>query len=158
MVKSSEVFSTNIDLSDVNLNVKSFYKVVKAKADDLGYGFFEKRQTSKPKKYGDEIEFEFHMMKDYDEFCMGEIKVDGVFKNLKRSKTKDFGDVKISIKAAIILDYDNKWGKNSFNKFLFKIYTAVKKEEFKNKYTTPLWKDTSEIYNTIKESFGLVVS
>ncbi len=155
MVKESEVFKTNISVADSDFSLQKIYKDVKKKAENLGYDFFEKKQTSEPEKYGDEVKLELFFTKELDDFCSADISVEFLFYNLKRGKGADHGNADVSIKASRKLDVENKWGKTAVNKFLFEIYINIKKKEFKKKYTAPIAGDADEIAKTIKGGFGL---
>jgi|SRR3989344_5424101 len=155
MVKKSEVFNSKISVSDSDFSIQKIYKDVRAKAESLGYDFLEKQQTSKPKKYGDEIKFNFFFLRELDDFCDGEINVEFVFSSMKRGKGMDHGDAYVLVKGGRISDKDNKWGKTAFNRFLFEIYMNIKKEEFKKRYSIPISRDANGIYDVIKDDFGL---
>lgn len=158
MVKVSPIFSRNISLADADFNIDKVYKSVKKKVDSLGYDLVEKEQTSKPSKYGEEIKFTFAVYKEFDDFASGEINIGFVFDSLKRSKSGDHGNANVSIKASLSTDFKNQWGKSVFNIFIFKIYSAIKKNEFKNKYVIPLWGAAAGIHDAIKEAFDLELS
>ncbi len=155
MTKKSGVFKSKISVSDSDFSIHKIYKDVRAKAGSLGYDFLEKQQTSKPKKYGDEIKFNFFFLRELDDFCDGEINVEFVFSSMKRGKGMDHGDAYVLVKGERIVDKDNKWGKTAFNRFLFEIYMNIKKTEFEKRYTIPISEDAGEIYNIIKGDFGL---
>ena len=158
MVKVSSIFSRNIGLTDADFNIDKVYKSVKKKVDSLGYGFAEKEQTSKPTKYGEEIKFTFAVYKEFDDFATGEINIEFFFDGLKRSKSGDHGNANVSIKAKLLTDFKNQWGKTPFNIFMFKIYSKIKKKEFEKKYIGPLWAAATGIDSAIKEAFGLELS
>ncbi len=153
MVKTLEVFDSDISIEDSDFNISKIYNETKNKADKLGYDFLEKGQSLKPKKYGDEIKVNFIFVKEVDDFCDAEIKTDFKFSSMSRGKEGDRGNGSVSVKASITLDKENNWGKNIFNKFLFEIYTKIKEKEYEKKYIVPIASDAQEIYNTIKDSF-----
>lgn len=152
MVDTTDIFKRYISLGGQNFSISSVYKKTKELVDDMGYFFVEKEQSVKPEKYGDEVRFTFNVSKDYDEFAKVEISIEFNFINLTRSKNKDHGDADIKVVGKQVLDYHNKWGMSAFNKFLFKIYKIIKKNEFEAKYTVRLIKDATKIFDMIKET------
>ena len=89
---------------------------------------------------------------------MAQISIEGMFDNLARTKGREHGDLKMSIKADAILDFKNRWGGNAFNKFLFGIYFKVKEKEFEGKYLVAIYNAASGLHAAIKKNLGLEVS
>ena len=154
MVKSYDIFKKEIRIINEDFNINSLYKNVRGKIDELRYVYLEKKQTTKPKKYGQEIKFEISLSKEVDDFCVNEINIEMFFENINKPKSHDHGDARILVKAKQTFDYKNRWGMSKFNMWLFKIYLLVKKLEFEEKYTVPIINDATQIYNLIKESLG----
>lgn len=154
MVLEDTVTKRNLTAIDVVFNLDKFYKDVKKKADALGYDFVEKEQGNKPGKYGQEIKFDFVFNKDFDYFANFVILITLNFDHLHKVKGGDKGDCKAKIKSVLTLDYKNRWGMSKFNKTLLKIYAKIKKPYIDDTYVDPLFNDTNEIMNMIKEHFG----
>jgi len=80
MVKSYDIFKKEIRIINEDFNINSLYKNVRGKIDELRYVYLEKKQTTKPKKYGQEIKFEISLSKEVDDFCVNEINIEMLFK------------------------------------------------------------------------------
>ena len=155
MVKISDIFKRDIRINNSEFNIDNVYKKTKIRIESLGYIFLEKKQSLKPKKYGEEIIFDFDAFKIVDNFCRTQINIEANFNNLTRTKKGYYGDVIVTIKAKQELDYKNTWATKKFNLLLFKIYLQMKRSELKRKYTIPLWMDAENLYNYLKELFEL---
>ena len=156
MVKEINISENKIVIKDGVFSLKQIHKEIKELIEELGYGFVEKQQTNKPKKYGAERKIDFLAEKQIDDFAKFEITVNFFIEYLKILKKGDLildnGEGIITVKSKLTLDFGNKWSKNEFSRFLFKLYIGfLKKSEIENKYVAPLSEDVKVIYSKIKE-------
>lgn len=135
-------------------NMQDIYKKIKSKAESMDYLFVEKAQETKFSKYGQELKLDFYLDKEFDFFGKVEISIVLDFNGVSKLKNGlDTGNCVVSIEGKQVLDYKNRWGKQSFTRFLFPLYAAAKKEGFKSKYTIPIIKDVQELNEFIKGLF-----
>ena len=158
MVVKKSIVRKNLSAVDQDFDIDSVYKGMKKKADDLGYGFLEQEQTTKEGKYGTELTFKFKLVKDIDFFGRSIIEIEFKFDLLNKVKGREHGDCGVEVKSEIELDYQNRWGKNKFNKALFGLYSKIKAEDFKRLYLIPTIKNTTEVQEFIKDKFGFYVA
>ncbi len=151
MVDEKKIVDKKLVVTSGTFNIDKLYKGIKQKSEELDYFFVEREHGSKPSKYGDEVKFDFLLHKELDYFGKVEVEIELLFENLKKTKTGDSGDFNLKIKSTQKLDYRNRWGRNKFYKFLFGLYLKIKKEDFKQKYTIQIIKETGEIYDYIKD-------
>ena len=148
---SFDIIKRNINLTEANVDLDKIFKDIKSKAEDLGYIFFEKEQSSGSKKYGEERSFKFYLDREIDPFGKIEINIEFNFDRLEKIKTKYVGDGIVNFTTSIKYDYKNKWGKNKTDMFLYNLYKKVMKWKFETMYIVPGIIDGNQLYGYIKD-------
>ncbi|MEK6948568.1 MAG: hypothetical protein AABX19_05000 [Nanoarchaeota archaeon] len=151
MPPSFDIIKRNINITEGNIELEKIFKGIKNKAEDLGYVFFEKEQSSGSKKYGEERTFKFYMDREIDPFAKIEISIEFNFDRLEKVKTKFIGDGIVTFVTKIHLDYKNKWGKNKTDRFLYKLYQKIMKWKFESMYIVPGVIEGNQLYGYIKD-------
>jgi len=146
-----DIIKRNINITEGKIELEKIFKGIKNKAEDLGYLFFEKEQSSGSKKYGEERIFKFYMEREIDPFGKIEIKIEFNFDRLEKVKNKFIGDGVVDFTTSIRYDYKNKWGKSKFDMFLYNLYRKVMKWKFETMYIIPGIIEGNQIYGYIKD-------
>ncbi len=153
--QEKSISKKNLVITAGTFDIKEIYKKIKSKVGDMRYLFVEKAQETKFTKYGQEVKLDFYLDKEFDFFGKCGITINLEFESVNKTKNGlDKGNCIISIEGKQTLDYKNRWGKTPFSRFLFSLYTLIKKEDFKIKYTIPIIKDVQELNEYIKGLFG----
>jgi len=139
---------------------EKLYKSIIEEISNQGFIYAEKEQRFKPTQYGDETRFIILGFKSRDSFAKTKltitVKLEDINKIKKDNRKLDEGNINILIEGEVNLDYNDDWNKSGLKKFLFKIYTKyLKKEEIKQKYMVPTFKDVGIIYKKLKEDLNL---
>jgi len=161
-MKVEKAKKREIKFTNSMFSVSTLLYDMKSLLEDKGYTFVEKEQSVKDGKYGREIVFKVEGEKEIDEFAKTQIMFDCEFENLKKIKLNnvvlDKGDLFIVIKGGTVYDYKNKWGKNSFSKFLFGLYMRYfYGKKAKEKYIDKLDDETLTMYNYLLEKIEFPV-
>ena len=152
MVFEIKEFATrDFRVGDGIFDLNSIYKGVKEKAESMGYKYFENEQSLKSTQYGEEIIFKILIRKQFDDFGMADMDIEFMFVNMKKIKNHYKGDLKLSIRPVVKLDWKHKWGRNAFSLFLLNLYRVVFLDNMKKNYIIPVIKDSWEIYDHVKE-------
>ena len=154
VIAPKDVFKRTIVVTDEDFDIEKIYKNFKKRAESMGYYFVEKEQGVKGAKYGQEVGFKFSLSRKIDVFAKSQYELEFVFDNLKKIDGFDHGNCRIKIVGSAILDYENKWGKSTFDLILLKLYLKVIGAEIKRKYFGAVVKDGFEINDSIKSDFG----
>ncbi len=150
-MKKFEVIKRHMNVNSSAVDLHKLILSIKAKAEEIGYTFYEMEQGSEPKKYGEERGFNIYLEKEIDYFGKIEINIDSLFERLEKVKNKYIGNGTINYKVAVILDYKKRWDNSSLNKFLFSLYLKIMKWNFEDKYITHGIIDGNRIYDQLKE-------
>jgi len=151
MVLSIKIAEKKLNLRDGLFNLDNIYKSLRGKLLSMGYIMVEKEQEYKTTQYGEGVNFKFLYFKAFDDFAKVDSEVLFKFENLKKIKGLHKGDLALTIKPALTLDYKHRWGNNAFNKFFFNLYRKVFQDDLKKRYFGNVVRDTAEVYDYIKD-------
>ncbi len=134
---------------------KKLYKLGKIWAEENKYSWHEKLFTDKVSSLGHEIEVEWEFTKKFSAFVKFqiEVKIWILRMNPVKSGEKNLekGEVEITIKSEMQMDYRINWEKKAFLKLLRHIYIHYVKKRYFNKVAGALWVETYDLQDKIKE-------
>lgn len=147
-----------IILENRKVDLVKFYRNLKTELELKGYIFHEAKHKSKePGKYGQEMEYVIKGFKTYDDF--GKHVLDITMKFEKAKKFEDGTYVlsgSILIETKVILDYEDRWVRSPFSKWVFEklVHNLFWYMRYKSKYYDPALDIQSHFDGFIKEQLG----
>ena len=141
------------------VNLVKLYRNLKTELELNGYIFHEAKQKIKESgEYGQYMEFTIKGFKAYDDF--GKHLLDIVMKFEKVKKLENGNYILsgiISIITKVQLDYEDRWVKTNFTRWLFEvwIHNVLLYRKYKSKYYDPAFAMQSHFDSFIKEQLGI---
>ena len=137
-------------------NLDKLYKSCKDWFESRKYDFTEKEHTEKTKPEGNEFNIKFIGEREVDDYVRFDIETYFFILETKRKGEKAHAKVKINIQAEVVLDYNGRWQRSSFSKFLFFLYNNyIIKKKILDVYEVKLYGELMEYSKIIKSNLGL---
>ena len=145
-------------------DLKQLYKQLDNFAKDNNYFFNEKNFTRKDGSAGSEYQIEWTFERKVTPFIKFYIDVEIWSLRTREVKEKDKilyeGDLEINIESRMEMDWQKKWEKNDFTKFLRKVYIYYIKKQYFLNYAGKMWEETYDLHarlKTVLHQFSLPV-
>ncbi len=136
-----------------SFNLNELYKKISMWYFTHSYDFTEKENTNKIASTGNEVKIELWGERKIDSYVKFNINIVIEVFDYKAGK----GRFHASIKSSLDLDYDNKWEKNAFDRFLRYVYNnVIIKSRIKYYYESKLYSELVDFSKTVKGSLGLL--
>ncbi len=157
MVLKSKVYDQKIKKVGF-WNYKEFYNFCFNWFKSEGYSLAEKEYTEKNPEFGKEIQLKWEASKKVTDYFKNVISIDWHILGLnsaeieragKKEKTNK-GEVKISLKAELIKDYEENWEKKVFVKMMRGIYDNYIMRRTNDLYEDDLKDDAKEFISQAK--------
>ncbi len=140
-------------------DLKSLTEAIKDWFSTYKYTIQEKKNTSKGKDKGHEVQIAFSGEKKVDNYAKYIINIEIVGTELERvkkeDKTLDKGNLEIRMDANLQLDYKNKFGNKPFGKFLRNIYHKYFKAQIKH-YEAQSDEEGKGLFSAVKGALNLL--
>jgi len=145
-------------------DIDGLFKLIRGWFDEREYDFFEDRYKHKNQALGYEIEMDYTGTREINEFVQNKITVyihiwdynevevvqDGKKKIMGR------GRMLINFKAALILDYDDRWQNTRFQRALREFYiTYVIRHEISDIWGDKLFYNCNKLQQSVKRFLGM---
>ena len=136
-----------------SFNLNDLYKKISMWYFNKGYDFTEKENSNKIGSSGSEVKLDIMGDRKIDSYVKFHIDILIAVLEYKGGQ----GKFHASIKAYLELDYDNKWEKTAFDKFLRHIYNSVIiKTRIKKYYGSKLYLELVDFSKAVKSPLGLL--
>jgi hypothetical protein len=133
-------------------NLEKLYKLYHTFALENKFLFHENNFTRKDKSDGHEFQIEWRLERKTTDFIKSKIIVEIWSQRTTKIDHNNYkGEIEINIDSVMEMDWQNKWEKNKFTKFLRHIYIFYLKKQYFNNYAGRLWEEIYELQARTKE-------
>ncbi|MDD5178091.1 MAG: hypothetical protein PHT54_02315 [Candidatus Nanoarchaeia archaeon] len=141
-------------------DLEKAYREIWAFLRSKTYDIEEYDNTTKKKDRGDDVEVKFRAKKEVDDYVQYHLEfifyVTHASKVNYEGKTLTKGKLELSLKAYLLLDYQNKWKRTKFARKLHNFYHwYLIKWRIDKYYETGLFIEFETVKGMIKDSLGL---
>lgn len=140
-------------------NFDKLYRSIVNWFKSKNYFFNEKIHLEAVKSTGKDHKIDFVAIKDLDEYCRLEIKIEiWALRTNKLSEDTYKGEIQIRVQGAMIVDSKNKFEKyGALGKVLRNFYHKyIIKKRLWNKYAGAIYVDANDLIATMKSNLGLI--
>ncbi len=155
-----KVSVADIKIKEVGIfDIETLYKEAKSWFDSKNYTFQEKEHTEKIRDIGDEYLIQWVAERKVDGYVKFNIETSFFIRYITKIKIREKqlykGDMEITTKAFLELDYKNNWHTSAIKKFLFNIYSNYIIKEKINDYNSKLDNEVKELLDIIKSVINI---
>lgn len=141
-------------------DINKIYKECKDWFSDSKYEYTEVDKTTKTKDRGFEILYKVFGKRDLTDYFQLRIEVDFLFEQTKEvqidNKKMFKGNVEMRMSAILITDWQKKWQKTKFSKFLQKVYEKhLIKKKIDSVYGGKCYLEGMDFFQNMKKAFEL---
>ncbi len=156
--EEDKIFSKKVNYNGV-FQFRNFYDFLRGIMDDLGYWVVEGKNHQEMKGNSYNLEIEWSCKKQVSDYVKFNISLELVseYKKINTEQGVDEGKLNFKISGKMIYDYQGKFGKTAYMKFMREVYDKFAIESRISKHKQKFLDESEEIVKQVKNYLAMEV-